>query len=186
MVLGQLRTRLLWHSEQLLGLVASSPAGRLFLHRPSWSSSTFPRGSHRTHLPRSVGSIEKALPLDSMEHTQPSPAVGDETKSEFPSLLVISSSVHFYFLTAAPALLFQSCISISQTFEVLVLPDSLYSSQSPQCLKFSLYQEAFLLLRLSIWNGIIGRWQEEKDVSSAEEDWMRSYAAACRNCRIEE
>ncbi|XP_069666183.1 PDZ domain-containing protein 9 isoform X2 [Haliaeetus albicilla] len=57
---------------------------------PSWSSSTFPRCSPRTHLPRSFGSIEKALRLDSMEHTQSSPAAGDETKRQLPALENIS------------------------------------------------------------------------------------------------
>jgi len=84
--------------------------------RPSYSSSTFPRGSPRTPLPRGFGSIAKALPLDSMEHTWSSPAAGDETKSEFLSLSVLSSSVHFHLLAAAPVLLLQSCISVSQTF----------------------------------------------------------------------
>ncbi|XP_074741812.1 PDZ domain-containing protein 9 [Strix uralensis] len=47
---------------------------------PSWSSSTFPRGSPRTHLPRGFGSIEKASLLDCMGHSQSSPVVGNETK----------------------------------------------------------------------------------------------------------
>lgn len=109
-------------SEQLLGAkVTSSPAGGLFLHRSSWSSSTFPRGSPRTRLPGGFCSREEALPLDSMERTKSSPVAGQETKSEFPSLSVISSYIHFHLLSAAPAVLFQSCISVSQTFQVLIL-----------------------------------------------------------------
>ncbi|XP_037238716.1 PDZ domain-containing protein 9 isoform X2 [Falco rusticolus] len=81
-VLVGLRTCLPQRSEQLLGVVASSSTGRLFLHRPSWTSSTFPRGLPRTHLFRGFGSVEKALPLDSMEHTESSPMAEDEPKSD--------------------------------------------------------------------------------------------------------
>ncbi|XP_056190751.1 PDZ domain-containing protein 9 isoform X1 [Falco biarmicus] len=99
-VLVGLRTCLPQRSEQLLGVVASSSTGRLFLHRPSWTSSTFPRGLPRTHLFRGFGSVEKALPLDSMEHTESSPMAEDEPKRQLPALEDVSQHTRIATLKA--------------------------------------------------------------------------------------
>ncbi|OPJ87543.1 PDZ domain-containing protein 9 [Patagioenas fasciata monilis] len=62
----------------------------IVLFMSSWSSSTFPRGSPRTRLPRGFGFREEALPLDSMERTKSSPVAGQETKRQLPELGNIS------------------------------------------------------------------------------------------------